>query len=507
MISFIKHYRIKLLILLILIVGFYFRFVNISKNPYGFFCDEASVGYNAYSILKSAKDEWGVSWPLFFKAFGEYKGPVMIYSTIPFVYLFGLSEFSVRIVSVIFGVLTIVTLFFLTKELFNQRIAVYSALFLAISPWHIHFSRVSLEGLTPFVFFTVLGSLFWLKYFKNKTGGYLSVLFFAVSLYCYFPSRIFIPIYGLLLLLISWPKIKTNYRTSIKLLVFGLILISPLVVHLFFGGGFSRWNQVKGDWEIIIILKKYFSYFSTNYLFFDGDINFTGQFITRHSIKGMGQLYLFQLPLLIFGIVWFIKNKFKKQYLMLLFWLLIFPFCDLLTNSTSPQATRTIIGVVPFQIISAVGLHYLLNINRKRVFRISSTLMVTIIIFISVVNFQKKYNTYPSYSSDYWGWQSGPAEIMEFFKNNSTNYNQLCLEGKFNAPGIFIKFYDPTDICHGKCQICGYESLDLKSKQLFAISKDSYDKLSRLRNDFNIKHTVYYPNKELAFIILDFNNK
>jgi hypothetical protein len=403
--------------------------------------------------------------------------------------------------------LAIIALFFFTKELFNQKIAIFSALFLALSPWHIHFSRVSLEGLTPFVFFTILGSLYWLKFFKNKTGGYLSELFFAISLYCYFPSRIFVPIYGLLLLIISWLKIKADYHASLKLLVFGLILVSPLVVHLFFGGGFSRWNQVKGDWEILTILKKYFSYFSANFLFFDGDINFTGQFITRHSVKGLGQLYLFQLPLLILGIVWFIKNKFKKPYLMLLFWLLIYPFCDLLTSSVSPQATRTIIGVVPFQIISALGLDYLLNINRNRIFKISLTFLVLIIIFISVINFQKKYNTYPSYSADYWGWQSGPAEIMEYFKDNSSNYDQLCLEGKFNAPHIFIKFYDPANICQGKCQICGYESLDLKSKQLFAVSKETYDKLSSLNINFNIKHTVYYPSKEVAFIILDFNNK
>ena len=59
--------------LFILTLATFLRLYRLKDNPAGFFCDEASIGYNAYSILTTGKDEWGQPWPLFFRAFGEYK--------------------------------------------------------------------------------------------------------------------------------------------------------------------------------------------------------------------------------------------------------------------------------------------------------------------------------------------------------------------------------------------------------------------------------------------------
>jgi hypothetical protein len=128
-----------------------------------------------------------------------------------------------------------------------------------------------------------------------------------------------------------------------------------MIVHLISGDGLSRWQQVKGDFNFLSLTQKYFEYFSTDFLFFQGDVNFPGQFITRHSVKGMGELYLFQLPLVIIAFIYLIRNKFKKEYLIILFWILIYPFCDLFTSSASPQATRSIIGVIPFKFLLELG--------------------------------------------------------------------------------------------------------------------------------------------------------
>jgi len=73
----------KILLFLILILAFFLRVVNLEKAPAGFFCDEASIGYNAYLLLKTGKDEYGASWPIFFRAFGEYKNPIAVYLMIP----------------------------------------------------------------------------------------------------------------------------------------------------------------------------------------------------------------------------------------------------------------------------------------------------------------------------------------------------------------------------------------------------------------------------------------
>lgn len=479
--------------LFILILASFLRLYHLKDNPAGFFCDEASIGYNAYSILTTSRDEWGKKFPLFFKAFGEYKNPVMTYSSIPFIWFFGLNEFSVRLTSVFYGLLSLFAIYFLSSVLFNPQIALISSLFLAISPWHIHFSRVCLEGLTPFVFFTTLATYFWVKFIHRPNSLFfpsISILIFSLALYSYFPARIFLPLYCLSLVLFSARRLLSQPRRFFFLFLLTTSLLLPLLDHLINGGGFSRWHQIKGDVSFSTIIQKYPQYFSFAFLFSKGDIDFPGQFIARHSIRGVGELFYFQLPLLLISLF------FISKYPILIFWLIAYPFCDLFTDSLGPQATRSVIGVIPFQILSAAALYYLF----KKLPKITVFLSLLIIAY-SVLNYFSKYKTYPLYSSDFWGWQYGPRPIMAYFLKNHPSYDQLCLEGKFNAPEIFLKFYDPRNSCQGKCQICDPTIYNPRQHQLFAVSKDSYDKLLSSSQSFKILHSITYPNHEIAFYI------
>lgn len=150
-----KHLKFVILAT-ILLVGFALRFYNVKDVPSGFFADEAAIGYNAYMLLTTGKDEHGISYPFYFQSFGDWRTPVPIYSMIPFIAIFGLNEFSVRFTMVVYGTATILILYLFTRELFlqkrfKQHIALISSLFLAVSPWHIHFARVGFEYATmPF---------------------------------------------------------------------------------------------------------------------------------------------------------------------------------------------------------------------------------------------------------------------------------------------------------------------------------------------------------------------
>src|SRR4030043_2257286 len=97
----------KLVLAVILLFFILSRLFRITDIPPSVYWDEASIGYNAYSVLTTAKDEWGEFLPLHFRAFGEFKLPVYIYSTIPFIKLLGLNALSVRIPSVIYFLLSI----------------------------------------------------------------------------------------------------------------------------------------------------------------------------------------------------------------------------------------------------------------------------------------------------------------------------------------------------------------------------------------------------------------
>lgn len=154
------------LVVLIVALAFFLRFYKVTSDPPSLNWDEVSIGYNAYSVLKTGRDEWNKFLPLHFESYGEYKLPAQIYASIPAISIFGLNEFGVRITPVIYGTLTVFLLYFLAKELFkNDWVALASAFFLAISPWHIQLTRASFESSFS-VFWVTLGV--WLFFRLNK---------------------------------------------------------------------------------------------------------------------------------------------------------------------------------------------------------------------------------------------------------------------------------------------------------------------------------------------------
>src|ERR1051326_4530254 len=62
-----------------ILFGALVQFAALRTNPPGFFLDESSIAYNAHTISQTGQEEHGKPWPLFFRAFGEFKNPVYIY--------------------------------------------------------------------------------------------------------------------------------------------------------------------------------------------------------------------------------------------------------------------------------------------------------------------------------------------------------------------------------------------------------------------------------------------
>src|SRR5581483_10975161 len=136
----IKKYRILILVGII-VLAFVLRFWHLNSYP-ALNADEASIGYDAYSLIQTGKDQHGNAWPIDFQSFNDYKPGLYVYIVLPFVKLFGLNEWSVRIPNAFIGVVTVYIVYLLVKELFGkekEHLAFLAALFLAISPWHIQF--------------------------------------------------------------------------------------------------------------------------------------------------------------------------------------------------------------------------------------------------------------------------------------------------------------------------------------------------------------------------------
>ena len=162
------------LLIIILVFAAILRLWQLGIIPPHLTPDEASLGYNAYSILKTGRDEYGELLPIVFRSFGDFKPGLYIYLTTPFVAILGLTELAVRLPSALAGILAVWLIYAISKQLYirkaskkfifknAEKLALFGALLLAINPWHIHFSRGTWEFNLALTF-TVAGIYFFLR--------------------------------------------------------------------------------------------------------------------------------------------------------------------------------------------------------------------------------------------------------------------------------------------------------------------------------------------------------
>ena len=163
----IKKYKVALILLLVF--SFFVRIYKI--DTLSLFGDEIDVGYQAYSLLKTGHDYKGNFLPIYIQSLSESRAPLFIYTSIPGIWIFGLTTTGVRITPIIFGVLSIYILYKLVLLLSkSDKLAFWSAFALSFMPWHFHYSRTSFE-VTLLISLILAGTYFtykFLKFFQNN---------------------------------------------------------------------------------------------------------------------------------------------------------------------------------------------------------------------------------------------------------------------------------------------------------------------------------------------------
>lgn len=265
----------------------------------------------------------------------------------------------------------------------------------------------------------------------------------------------------------------------------------------------SHSTQQKTVHELVYgVVSTYKDHFSMSFLFQNGDIGYKTHFISRFSVQGLGELYWFQLPLLLYGL-WILYRS-KKSFLFCILWLIILyplgssmaPFAD----GGGPFATRSIAGVIPFQIISAYGITALIQKMSSRYKHVISICFLCIVVFSMITYLSKYHHDYPLYSQNYWGWQYGPREIIKTFLEKQGEYDEYLLIGDFNSPNIFLKFYDPTNRCNNRCKIGSLSDITPYKNQLIAISAQALS--ISTHEELQIIHIIQYPNGTPAYYIM-----
>ena len=203
--------------------------------PPALFGDEVDVGYQAYSLWETGRDLTGRFMPFYLKSLSEFRTPLYIYSAVPFVAIFGLTEWGVRLPAVFWGLISLSGIFLLTRKLFHEKVALIAMFLAAISPWHLQYSRASFE-VTMLLSFIIFGVYFFILGLARNRFYIFSAILLISGIYIYSTAVVFVPLLLLLLALVYWKEIirtKTKTLTLVILTVF--ILMIPVILSMVTG--------------------------------------------------------------------------------------------------------------------------------------------------------------------------------------------------------------------------------------------------------------------------------
>lgn len=476
----IPRWHVPLLILIVA-VGFAVRAIGLDRVPPGFYIDEASFGYNAWSILETGRDEFGNFLPLYTPSFGTGKNPVYLYATVASVAAFGLNEFAVRLPAAVFGALTVWFTYLLAWALFGRRgIGYLAALFLALEPWHIFFSRFAIETISV-PFFTTLGFYLLLRGLKRPGLLPMGGLALGAGLYTYAPALPFIPIMFLIFIFcyrkqlsglkkpLAWaaailfimsiphvvPGIKPveQNRHFMSSTVFNpehdadsrkILKESPWPAPLFAGAS-------AGTLRAAVIVRNYLSNYSPRYLFTNGDMS-----TWRARVRSYGAFHRVFLPVLIVGLPMIIFSRAPERR-FLLWWLLAYPLGAAITNQIYPQATRTTTALPAYEIIFALAVVGTTDVVRRQLYSNVSTLArfsqkvliifasaFILVYFLCAAWFMHRYfKEYPEYSS--LEWNAGFREAFAETEKLKKDFYEVVVTENIPYSYIYVLFYTNYD--------------------------------------------------------------
>ncbi len=501
----------RILLAIVILLGLGLRTWRLSQLPAGFTADEASHGYDAYSLLLTGKDQWGQPWPVAFRSFGDFKLPVYTYLDLPFIALGGLNEFMVRLPGALIGTLAILATYLFVNELFKEKnqlsktsISLFAALLLAVSPWHLQLSRGAVEAnLTSF--FAPLALWAWLKglqFARNwklpRRGPFgetaskrplwgkfnywfiFTAILLGINLYTYHAARAFTLLLIPLLTFVTWKQINVFLPQLITKNLFPIltfiVFLVPMGISLLSGGS-SRGLDVAvfnptDQWlslsnlrhEVVLsglpdslarLTTNKLTYtvkeFSSNYFTYLSPyflfIQGPGE-ATYGMLPGRGVLYWFELPLIFIALIYAIRRpSFPSNLLLVL--IILAPIPAALSKGHGLAANRAT-PMLPFiHVLSAYGLAILINKlhNYNKLIKNFSYLFLSSLILLFLCFFLKDYLIHAP-KIQAQAMSYGWKQAVPLINQLQDHYDHIIVSRKFNQPHIFLMFYTPIPPQH-----------------------------------------------------------
>ncbi len=443
------------ILVLIFLSALFLRLFQLGTNPEALNWDEAALGYNSFSILKTAKDEYGYKLPLVLRSFDDYKPAIYSYFSVPFVYLWGLNIFSTRFVSAVFGSLMVFSMYIFVKNLFsNKNAGIYASIFTAVAPVFLFYSRIAMEANLCLSIFTF--GLAFITYKGNHKRFVLGLFLLLLSAYTYHSARYLVPV----VVLVS--TLRLNYLTLRKkiltLVIFGLLYI-PIIyltlnpiyntrfaeVSILTNSKILTGSNVKISTHSMLpesivriyfymsdLLGRYLSYFNPFVLFF----NSPGH--DSYTVREVGIFNLIEFPFWLLGVFYYLKNI--KKINPVIWTSLIFGAFPAAFTIDWFSPLRAIL-LWPFYIgLSAYGVSKIISFRGMRVkpvLLICSLGWVFYTAFVLEIVFI--YRNYAHYGDYQYGFAQSVPYINELIGKGK--YDGVVIDTPHGQPHIFYLFF------------------------------------------------------------------
>jgi hypothetical protein len=361
----------------LLVLAAVFRFPGLEFSPPGIFRDELEKGYTAWELWHTGRygrllmEPGGrvvpsSRFPLFIDVYGVRTSAVYQWLAAPVVGLGGLSVRTTRLTAAWVGTLTVLLTFFWVRRLWGWKVAAWAGFWLAVSPWHIVFSRWAQQGITEPLW--LIATLLTFQKGRMAQSGWrtvwwgLSGFFAGLAFYSYEIARVFLPLWLVFLALTHWKSIRSSPRTAAVAVLVLFVICVPTSYIALTSEGAARFQRISvfGDGAsvgqgIALAAKNWLAHFHPGFLFHSGDAT------ARHQLPGLGLMHWVQAPLLALGLLWIFRRR-KPAGLLLLAWIALYPISASLTREGIPHALRSIVGLPAWPILCGIGTGYLFRL-------------------------------------------------------------------------------------------------------------------------------------------------
>lgn len=495
------------------------RLWSLEAFPIYFFGDEAVQTLYAEKLIQNGfRDANGQSIPIYVEAAGMRWTPLFpMYIQAVSLLLFGKSIIVTRATSAIVSILAALSIALILKLVFKSRYWWTGVLFLVITPaWFLH-SRTAFEAVMMTAFYGCC-LLFYLLY-RTKSPRYLypCLVFGAMTFYTYSNAQAIIALTAVLLLLSDIRYHVNNWRVLFVGLLILVILALPFInFEIKRPSAMSQHlRAVNSYWFQAIPLNEKLSYFiktysyglSPAYWFFPNEKD-----IIRHRWDTVGHMWLAILPLLLIGLAICLKNIRSSVHRVVLISILAGPAGAALLDV---HIFRVLTLVIPWTILTSLGLEWVLESLRKRFSRLSIAAVSTVsLLILGVTGFWMLYsglvkgptwfNIYGLYGMQYGAKQVFNEAIPEIL--NQDHQVQIIVSSTWaNGTDNFVQFFIPPRL-RNRVQMGGiegylYERLPLSNQMLFVLTPSEEDKAANSIKfkPPNIERIINYPDGSPGF--------